>query len=237
MEMTYDNGHGDDPQHGWRRWIRPAIAVLVLLGVAAAIWHFASDTAGVKRVEAPQVTTVIPLPPPPPPPPPQQKPPPEKIQEQVKTPVEKPTVAPKPSETPKPSDNQPKQMTMNAPAQAGTDSFNIGAGDGGGMVGSGGGGQFGNSTYRQYMAYLLQQTVEHDKRVQDAGGAHFTGSLNLWMEPSGRITRVTVAQSTGDEKLDAAVVSAVEALGKVDEPPPPSASYPVLVRLEGRHPG
>ena len=195
-----------------------------------------NDTAGVKRTEAPQVTTVIPLPPPPPPPP-QQKPPPEKMQEQVQTPVQHPTVAPKPADTPKPSDNQPKQMTMNAPAQAGTDSFNLGAGDGSGMVGSGGGGSFGNATYRQYIGNLLQQTIENDKRVQDSGGGErFNGGLNIWMDPSGHITRVELANTTGDPKLDAAVVAAVRTLGKVDEPPPPGQDYPVLINLHGRQP-
>ncbi|KVL88840.1 TonB family protein [Burkholderia stagnalis] len=231
MEMTYNGG---PPQKGPGRFVKPVAIALVLAGLAALVWRFASDTAGVKRAAAPQVTTVIPLPPPPPPP--KQKPPPEKVKEEVKTPVDKPTVAPKPSETPKPSDNQPKQMTMNADAQAGSDNFGIGAGDGSGMVGSGGGGRFGNASYAQYMVYVLQRAIEQDKGVQEAGGARFTGSLHLWLEPSGRIAKVTVAQSTGDAKLDAAVVAAVEALGKVDEAPPPATTYPVLVRLQGRKP-
>ncbi|MBF5011881.1 energy transducer TonB family protein [Burkholderia pseudomultivorans] len=231
MEMTYNGG---SPDKGPGRYVKPVVIALVAAAIAALIWHFASDTAGVKRTSAPQVTTVIPLPPPPPPP--KQKPPPEKVKEEVKTPVDKPTVAPKPSEAPKPSDNQPKQMTMNAPAQAGTDSFNIGAGDGSGMVGSGGGGRFGNASYAQYMVYVLQRAIEQDKGVQEAGGARFAGSLNLWMDPSGRITKVTIAQSTGDAKIDAAVVAAVESLGRVDEAPPPATAYPVLVRLQGRKP-
>ncbi|KWF72260.1 MULTISPECIES: energy transducer TonB family protein [Burkholderia cepacia complex] len=231
MEMTYNGG---SPDKGPGRYVKPVVIALVAAAIAALIWHFAGDTAGVKRASAPQVTTVIPLPPPPPPP--KQKPPPEKVKEEVKTPVDKPTVAPKPSEAPKPSDNQPKQMTMNAPAQAGTDSFNIGAGDGSGMVGSGGGGRFGNASYAQYMVYVLQRAIEQDKGVQEAGGARFAGSLNLWMDPSGRITKVTIAQSTGDAKIDAAVVAAVESLGRVDEAPPPATAYPVLVRLQGRKP-
>jgi periplasmic protein TonB len=236
MEMTYDNGP-DGQREGPRRFIKPAIAVLAVVVVGALVWHFASDTAGVKRAEAPRITTVIPVPPPPPPPPPKVKPPPEKVEDTVRTPVEKPTVAPKPSEAPKPSDNQPKQMSMNAPAQAGNDSFNIAAGDGSGMAGSGGGGRFGNASYGQYMRYMLQQAIERDKQVQDAGGARFTGSLSLWMEPDGHITKVTIAQSTGDTKIDDAVVNAVLSLGKVDEPPPPATTYPVTVKLQGRQPG
>ncbi|MBR8214417.1 energy transducer TonB family protein [Burkholderia vietnamiensis] len=229
MEMTYNGG---PPHKGPGRYVKPVAIALALAALAALIWHFAGDTAGVKRASAPQVTTVIPLPPPPPP----KKPPPEKVKDEVKTPVERPTIAPKPSEAPKPSDDQPKQMTMNAPAQAGTDSFNIGAGDGSGMVGSGGGGKFGNASYAQYMVYVLQRAIEQDKGVQEAGGARFAGSLNLWMDASGRITKVTIAQSTGDAKIDAAVLAAVESLGRVDEAPPPATAYPVLVRLQGRKP-
>lgn len=231
MEMAYQGG---PPRKGPLRYVKPVAIGLVLIGLAALIWRFASDTAGVKRTTAPQVTTVIPLPPPPPPP--KQKPPPEKVKEETKTPVEKPTIAPKPAEAPKPSDNQPKQMTMNAPAQAGTDSFGISAGDGSGNVGSGGGGRFGNASYAQYMVYVLQRAIEQDKGVQDAGGARFTGSLNLWMDAQGRITKVAIVQSTGDEKMDAAVVAAIEALGKVDEAPPPATTYPVLVKLQGHKP-
>jgi protein TonB len=236
MEMTYDNGPGDDPENSWRRLVKPAIALLVVLGIAALLWHFAHDTAGVHRETAPDVTTIIPLPPPPPPPP-KQKPPPEKIREVVHTPIDKPTYSPRPTEVPKPNDNQPRQMTMDAPAQAGTDNFNIGAGDGGGMLGSGGGGQFGNASYAQYMVYTLQRAIENDKRVQDAGGLRFAGNINLWMEANGHITKVTLAKSTGDEKLDAAVIGAVETLGKVDEPPPPAATFPVLVKLQGHQAG
>lgn len=227
MEMTY-NGGGKGPG----RFIKPVVMVLIASGLIALIWHYAGDTAGIKRTEAPQVTTVIPLPPPPPPP--KVKPPPDKMQEETKTPLDKPTVAPKPADSPKPTDNQPKQMTMNAPAQAGTDSFNIGAGDGSGMAGSGGTGSFGNASYAQYMVYILRQAIEGDKQVQEAGGARFTGSLNIWMEPSGRITKVSVVQSTGDTKLDEAVAAAVQALGKVDQPPPRATRYPVLVKLQGR---
>ncbi|RKP57930.1 energy transducer TonB [Pararobbsia silviterrae] len=236
MGMTYDNGRGDDPREGTRRWVKPAVAVVALVGLAALVWHFANDKAGVKRSEAPQVTTVIPLPPPPQPPR-EQKPPPEK-QPDVQTPTQKPTVAPKPADAPKPSDNQPKSMTENAPAQAGTDNFGIGAGDGSGMAGSGGGGAFGNATYSQYLSYTLQQAVEHDKRVQDAGGgSRFSVGLNLWLDTSGHITKVALGQSTGDPKLDAAVIDAIQTMGRLDEAPPPAWQYPVRLNLQGRQPG
>ena len=60
MEMTYNGGPPDKAS----RYVKPVAIALVLVGVAALVWRFAGDTAGVKRVSAPQVTTVIPLPPP-----------------------------------------------------------------------------------------------------------------------------------------------------------------------------
>ncbi|WP_241014647.1 TonB C-terminal domain-containing protein [Burkholderia sp. Ac-20379] len=227
--MNYEGG---PPEKGPRRFVKPVAIALVVAGVIALIWRFAGDTAGVKRVSAPQVTTVIPLPPPPPPPPPK-KPPPEKVKEEVKTPVDKPTVAPKPSQAPKPSDNQPKQMTMNASPQAGAGGIPIGGGDGMGGSGNGGGG-FGNTSYNQYAGYLLQRVIENDKRVQEMNGTHYAGALNIWMDPTGRIKRVTMATSTGDPKIDAAIVAAVESSGKLDEAPPADQAYPVVVKLQGR---
>lgn len=240
MDMTYDNGPGDDPEGGWRRWIKPVVLVVVLVGIGALIWHFANDKAAVKRATAPEVTTVIPLPPPPPPPPPKPKQI-EKPEEQAKAPVERPTDAPKPAAPPKPADSQPQQMTMNAPAQAGNDGFNISAGNGGGMgaPGSGDGtGGFATATYGQYIGYVLQQAVEKDKRVQASGGtSRFDVKLNLWMEPSGAITKVSIVQSTGDTQLDDAIASAIETIGHIDSPPPAATTYPVLVRLQGRKAG
>ncbi|GLU35585.1 TonB family protein [Trinickia caryophylli] len=237
METPFDNGYDNPDTARASRWIKRAALLAVLIAVAWLMRHFAGDQAGVKRAQAPMVTTVIPLPPPPPPPPPQQKPP-EKVEQQTKAPVERPTEVPKPAQSPKPADNTPRQLTMNAPAQAGTDGFNIGAGDGTGMAGSGGAGAFGNATYRQYMAYLLQQAVERDKRVQQAGGgSRFDVNLNVWMEPSGRIVKVAIARSTGDTALDDAIASAIQAIGRMDEAPPPNATYPVLVKLQGRKTG
>ena len=51
MEMTYNGG---PPQKGPGRFVKPVAIALVLAGLAALIWHFAGDTAGVKRVSAPQ---------------------------------------------------------------------------------------------------------------------------------------------------------------------------------------
>ena len=47
----------------------------------------------------------------------------------------------------------------------GNDSFNIGAGEGGGMVGSGGGNGVGGASYEQYLGYALQQAIERVGKI------------------------------------------------------------------------
>ncbi|WDD91362.1 TonB family protein [Burkholderia sp. FERM BP-3421] len=220
MDMTYNGG---EPPKGARRFVKPAAIALAALGFAVLVWQLAGDKAGVKRAEAPKVTTVIPLPPPPrrrrrrnarP-----------KPREEPKTSVPQPSPAPKPSEAPKPADNLPKQMTMNAPAQAGTDGFGIAAGDGGGMAGGGGGtGSFGNATYAKYLGYQVEQLLSRDKRVQDSGGSRFNGAVRLTLDASGRIVRATIERSSGTAQLDDAIADALRGLGKFDEAPPPGGT-------------
>jgi protein TonB len=48
---------------------------------------------------------------------------------------------------------------------------------------------------------------------------------------------VTIGQSTGDTKLDDAIVNALQTLGRLDEPPPPAWQYPVRLNLQGHQPG
>lgn len=232
MEMTYNGG---PPDKGPGRYVKPVAIALVLAGVAALIWHFAGDTAGVKRVSAPQVTTVIPLPPPP--------------AAAAETEAAAREDQGRGQDAGRAADDRAEAVrgaeAVGQPAEADDDECRCAGrhrqlrhrrGRRLGDAGQRRGGKFGNASYAQYMVYVLQRAIEQDKGVQEAGGARFAGSLNLWMDTSGRITKVTIAQSTGDAKIDAAVVAAVEALGRVDEVPPPATSYPVLVKLQGRKP-
>src|SRR3978361_1463491 len=109
----------DDNKEKLSRISRIAIPVVVVAGIAGSIWYMMHDTAGMKREAPPLPTILASLPPPPPPPPPKEKPPePEKKVEEVHKPEAQPKT------------DTPKQMTINGPAQAGNDAFNMGAGDG-----------------------------------------------------------------------------------------------------------
>jgi hypothetical protein len=107
----------------------PYVIGLVLLGALA--WFVYGQIAAVRGVrvneDSKSVVDVVPLPPPPPPPPP-----PPESKEKPPEPTEQPQ--PSPAEAPKTPQQQPQAapVTIAAPAQAGTDSFGIAAGNGAG---------------------------------------------------------------------------------------------------------
>ena len=210
------------------RWLGPTLGVVAVLGLGLLLWTFIDQQSGVRR-EAPKVPTIIPLPPPPPPPPP--KPPePEKVEEKV---VEEPKpmepVTPKLDAPPKPADLS-DPVTMDADAQPGGDSFNIGSGSGSGM-GPPGGGRAGTGTYGQYLAYALQRVLENDDRTRRL---IFKLSVDIWLDPDGRPTRINLVQSSGNPSTDAAVLAALRAISRLDERPTPGIEFPARVVITGR---
>ncbi len=216
-------------ERGPRRFVKPAIVVGVVVLVGAAIWYAAHDQSSIKRT-APPPTLIAVMPPPPPPPPTPPKP-----AEPEKT-IETPSPQPDQAKTP----DQPRQITINGPAQAGGDQFGVGAGSGGGSVaiggttdGTGAGNAFGRAAYKRYLASFLQRLVDRDSRV-----SKFVGSaeVEIWADPSGRITRAAIAQSSGDAKVDAAVIEDFNG-ASLDEPPPSDVKFPARLTVNGRRRG
>jgi TonB family protein len=203
--------------------IRLAVVGTVVLGIAGSIWYLLQDTNGTKR-EAPPLPTLVALmpPPPPPPPPPKETPPePEKKTEEVqKTP------------DPKPAD-APKQMTINGPAQAGSDAFGIGAGDGSGDMGSGTGNGFGDAAYSRYLGSEFQQAIQNDDRVSHL---IFSADVEVWVDASGKLTRASILRTTGDPKTDEILIAALEKMPALDQPPPESFQFPQRISVRGKRP-
>ena len=166
---------------------RPPAGVVigVLVAVfAVGIWWLSQNIAGVTRGEPP-VPTVNLLPPPPPAPPPP-PPPPEKPPEPDKS-IE----PPKPSDQPKA--DEPKQLTIAGPAQAGGDSFGIKAGSGGGSTviggpgeggagGATGGGGFADAAYSRFLGTELQRAVQSNSHLN----THvFNADVAVWLTVQG----------------------------------------------------
>jgi len=171
---------------------------------------------------------------PPPPPPPKEKPPePKKVEEDIK-PIDKPQDIPqKPVDAPKPSNDVAKNVTINGDAQAGSDNFNIGAGDGGGMMGSGGGTGTGTGSYDQYLGYAIQQAVQRDDRVNRLV---FDVRADVWLDADGKLARVELVGSSGNQKTDDALIEALRAMPRIDVAPPSSLRFPLRVAIRGKRP-
>ncbi|MBE1162416.1 energy transducer TonB family protein [Dyella acidiphila] len=223
----FEPGYTDESR--WRRWRGRIIAVVAVLAAAWLVWMLAGHEVGVRR-SAPRIATITPLPPPPPPP--KEKPPEPKKEEVVKEEVPKPAEPVKPVEAPKQAPDQAKQITINGPAQAGNDSFNIGAGEGGGMVGSGGSG-IGGGSYEQYLSYALQEAIQRDDRTRRLV---FSVRVNLWLSPVGEVTRAELMSSSGSPNTDHALIDVLRTV-RIDTPPPPHLSMPVRVAMRGYRPG
>lgn len=225
-------------RRAWMRFAKPAAVLIAVAVLAWLLWQWLSAPVSVQR-KTPEVTAIIPLPPPPPPPP-KQEPPPEPEQPPPEpemaepTPVEEPTPQeePKPAEEPKVADNNAEPMTMNSDGQAGGDAFNIGAGSGGGMSGSGGAGRIGNATYGQYLGYALQKLVREN---DSTGYLAYQLDVDIWIDPQGRVTRAEIRRSSGNTEIDGKVAGVLRS-AVLTQRPTTTTTMPVKIRLNSRRP-
>ncbi len=209
---------------------RIVIPVVVLAVLAVGVWRLANDTGGVSRKVAPPPMVAL-APPALPTPPPKEQPP-----EPVKDEAPSPSPDPQPQAPPK--SDAPKQLTINGPPQAGSDAFGQVAGKGGGVVmggdpngsDTGGDNAFEETRYQHYLRSQLQSAIQADDRVNRL---FFAAQVRIWVKPDGSIGGVSIAKSTGDERADRALVAALQALPRLD-PPPPQLKFPARVALRGR---
>ena len=217
------------------RFVKWGAGVLIAGLAAWFLWQWANDMSGIRR-EAPKVPTIIPLPPPPPPPPekpPEPEPPvEEKIVEPEPTP-EPEEVKPEEEAPPSPADDLANPMQMDGDAQAGNDAYNIGAGKGGGMAGAGGG-RLGNGTYSQFLAFTFQRLLRENPELRNLA---FSLQADVRLSSAGEISRVELAQSSGNAEVDSQVLAALRGAPALTERPPASITLPVRLSLQGRRPG
>jgi hypothetical protein len=207
------------------------IAGILLVGLLAYFWK---DIFPKKKASAPRRDNivVVSLPPPPPPPPvapPPPPPPEEKMIEQ--TPVENES---KPEEK---ADEPP-------PADLGTGIKGDGPPDGFGLTGRGGSGATGAGTgsaqqrsrwgwYASQVQSRIQQTVRTHRTTRAAA---IRIDVKVWADSTGRITRATLANPTGNAALDAALRDEVLTGLQLSEPPPEGMPMPIVLRITARRP-
>jgi TonB family protein len=129
----------------------------------------------------------------------------------------------------------PAPVTANGVLVVGTldgQVLGIQSGSGGGRSGTGSGGA-GNGTYGRYLGYVLQQAVARDEQVRRLS---FQLTVNIWLDPTGAVTRVELLRGSGNPEADERVLQAIRAVGRIDERPPASLDFPARVLVQGRRP-
>lgn len=234
------------PGGGRGRRLRAGLAYgaggLALMVAAWFVYDQLTAVHGVKVPEAaPQMVNVVPPPPPPPPPPPEPEP-----EEQPPEPTEQPE--PVPSAAPEPQ-QQAAQVSIAGAAQAGTDSFGLSAGDGGGIGKPGssgtclgtdcgarpGGDGMSEAMYRRYLDSALQERVRGDDELSRL---IFSARLSVIVTPDGQVSRVRVQPVNGsrDRKVMARLAEIIRQVSDLS-PPPESMKFPQEVTVRGRKPG
>jgi len=221
---------GYSPRGPWRGRALAGAAVIALL---AGVWWAAHQQSTVIRKAAEDSVLIPVVPPPPPPPPPEQPKPVEKPEEVPPQPTPQqpqPTTQPPSPQPAAPSQGQ--AVSIDGPPQAGGDGFNIGLGPGGGMRGGGAIGNalggFNRAAYGAYLEGELRHALEASKDLRTAA---LKVRARMWIDETGRITRVEVG---GTDKAEAIRLALI---GHKVRPPDPSLAMPVAIGLDLRRPG
>lgn len=219
----------DDSKPAWVRW--GAVALGLAVAVLLALWlrDMLLSAKPSKPMKLQQITLMRP-PPPPPPKPPEEKPPEPEVKEEVK--IDEPTPeAPQPADAPPPG------------ADLGVDAEGTGDGDGFGLVGKKGagdliGGGGGGNPWGRYDALLneavssaFQQALARDKALK---GKSYKVMVKVWIDGSGKVTRASLVDSTGDARADEALKEALNSMRALRDVPPADMPQPVKIRVTSR---
>ena len=167
---------------------------------------------------------------PPPPPPPKIQPPPPKV-ELPKEKMEKET---RPEEAPK-ADPPPAALATGIKGDgpgSGLAASGTGLGGGNGIGGGLGNGGNAGSKFGWYAGQVQRKIAA----ALWANPKTKTSSINslevrIWPDASGRITRATLAKSTGNAAVDEAIERQVLNGLQLDEPPPAGMKLPIVLRI------
>lgn len=223
----------DDDEPGFLRR-NLGMIIFGLLALGGGGYYFATAkpskaSAPKKKLDMVMIMPVMPPPPPPPPPPPKQEepPPPEEKEEEVAAEEEPPPDADKPAD-------KPADEPIGTALTGGDGSSGLGAGGGIGGMGIGGSGNGRGYSERGRWQGKFGRSVQ-EILSRHAGLKFAKGSVpfRVWLDDSGRITRVVLNGSTGNSEHDDMLKNRA-LVGQVLEPAPPGTPMPVIMRFYGR---
>jgi protein TonB len=195
--------------------------LLIFLFVSFVRMILASKTTKPER----QIQTVQIIRPPPPPPPDQPPPPPPEKTEQ-----------PLPKDEPEPTPDQPQQAPADQPL--GIDATGTAGGDAFGLAARAGGsdlvGGTGTAPFAWYTSRITDAIRDRLAAVPCARNAKGSLSLHLVFEASGKLRQVQLASTTGNDKVDQCIDSALASMPPMSDPLPPGMPQEVNVKVVAR---
>jgi len=219
MDFDFEDEPDQPPQSFFRRFRIAIIVTSFVLAVIIVIAKFASGSAVSKRDSITLVSIA-----PPPPPPPLLRPPPPPQQEEQK--MEQPMI----------KEEEPKEASKSEPLSTGikgdgANNFGLSSKPDHGLIGQNGGRGTKWSWYAKQVQGRVQQALQTNRRTRSAS---MNVSVRVWPDPSGRIRRAQLSESTGDPGLDAAIRDEVLTGLQLDQPPPADMPAPITLRLAAR---
>jgi len=212
-DYNYDDN--DEPSFLQKyRFVITGLIVLLIAGSVGLSAYFFTGKIPPPRKPA-EITISLPplppLPPPPPPPPPKTPPPVQKMTEITPVkPIDKPKdVAKAPDKPPGP----PGPKASGPPSDDG-----IGGGGGGGGTIGGGEAQNPLAIYAGEVQDAVRQAL--NKNSQTLHASIHRLQVRIWIDSTGRLTRVAPAASSGDPAVDDALKNQALVGLRLSEPPP-----------------
>lgn len=213
-------------------WVARLIAVAVVAAaIGLGIWFWPSSNAPAPERFIQEITLVQP----PPPPPPEPEEPIMEEEPEIIQPTDEPQVQPdveQPSESPSDAPAVSSEAAgLDRPADAGSDSFRLAAGQGGGLFGRGGGGGGG---WGSYVETHVRRALQRDPRTRGAQGFI---RVSVVVDDNGRFGNARLRSSTGDAAMDAAVRDVLASLSPLGRGRPPGIEATTVLDINMRRTG
>jgi outer membrane biosynthesis protein TonB len=226
-----------DEEDGFFAKHKVKLIVAGVVVVATVLWAMPRPKAGPAPRKVEQIVMVQ-VPPPPPPVKPPPPPPPQKIEEKMEketAPTEAPKEAPK---APPKADNPPPTALAtgikgDGPGMGLASSGN-GLGGGNLIGGTGTGGATGSKWgwYAGQVQSKIADALRHHPKTKTASISGL--QVRIWPDTTGRITRASLAGSTGQADVDAAIEREILSGLQLQEPPPAGMKLPIVLRVSAK---
>lgn len=145
------------------------------------------------------------------------------VQQDVEQPSETPSEAPATSS---------EAAGLDRPADAGSDSFRLAAGKGGGLFGRGGGG--GGGSWGGHVETHIRRALQRDPRTRSAQG--FV-RVSVVIDDTGRFGSARLRSSTGDAALDSAIRDVLASLAPLGRGRPADVQPTTVADINMRRTG